>query len=154
MLGRGPEHEVSIGQLAERVSKSRKTVVDALGFGAFLDFDMAEAIIESFGLRWKVGVDGGYCERAGGGRAEPLPQMPGLVRLRRILEASNRGWLRYVDEPSPNKARWLRQFQLMVGGQEYVVLAEGLDAWLDGLAAFHGSDAQAGMEPGAGAAAG
>ncbi len=104
--------------------------------------DLAEKMIRAFGLRWVVTAEPATCERAEGGPlVGPLPEMPGLVALRRIVAASQVGWLRYVDEPAPNKARWKperdRQYRLAVGPTTYTVGADGLHAWLDGVAAYH-----------------
>lgn len=142
----GPER-VSAEDLVARIGAlpgverppAKKTVVDALGFGQYFASDLAERMIAAFGLRWSVTAGPGTCERAeGGSLPEPPPEMPGLARLQRIMAAAGNGWLRYVDEPSPNKARWLRRCQVTVGSQGYVVDADRLDAWLDGLAAYHG----------------
>lgn len=145
-LMKGGPQEVSADRLIEMIRAlddgarppARKTVIDALAFGGYLASDMAERMIAAFGMRWCVSAASGPCEPAEGGKlAAPLPEMPGLVALRRIADASRAGWLRYVDEPAPNKARWNRRYQLTVGGEGYVVSAEGLHAWLDGVAAFH-----------------
>lgn len=140
------ENRVSADQLRELIGElpgvdkapAKKTVVDALGFGGYLGSDLAENMIAAFGLRWLVTAGSGTCERAEGGPlAEPLPEMPALVALRRIVAAVRAGWLRYDDEPSLNKARWLRRYHLRVGEQQVIVGVEGLHAWLDGVAAFH-----------------
>ncbi len=138
LMHRPGEEISSTRELAERVDRAKKTVVDALGFGGYLASDLAERMIAAFGLRWSVTAAGGAVEPADGGQlAEPLPEMPGLARLRRILAAADAGWLRYVDEPGPNSARWNRNFRLAVGGQVYVVTSDGLPAWLDGVEAYH-----------------
>jgi hypothetical protein len=133
---------MSTDVLAKRVGKAKKTVVDALGFGPYLGSDTAEKMIAAFGMRWSLTSPGGAVEMAdGGGLSVPLPEMPGLVALRRILVAARAGWLAYVDEPSLNKARWKperdRWYRLTVGRGCYSVAAESMHVWLDGLAAFH-----------------
>lgn len=118
---------------------AKKTVVDALGFGNHFAPELAERMILAFGLRWSVTAGPGTCERAeGGALTEPVPEMPGLSRLQRIMAAAGNGWLRYVDEPSPNKARWLKRYQMTLGSWGYVIDAGRVDAWLDGVAAYHG----------------
>lgn len=137
----GPEEKrMSALDLSVRISKAKKTVVDALAFGNSMASDLAEKMIEAFGLRWSVTAHG-YTRIDGDGPVEPLPQMPGMVALRRILAASLAGWLQYVDEPAVNKARWKterdRWYRLTVGQQAYTIGTDSLDAWLDGLEAFH-----------------
>jgi len=150
MFGRGDAEAVKMDRLAELIGElpgvgrapAKKTVVDALGFGGYLASGLAERMIQVFGLRWSVTAGPGVCEPVeGGAPVEPLPEMPGLLALRRIVAASRAGWLRYVDEPSPNQARWKtrrdRVYRLTVGERSYEVGADGLYAWLDGVAAFH-----------------
>lgn len=139
MHGRGGEHQVSVQELAGRVGKAKKTVLDALGFGNYLGSDIAEKMIAAFGLRWSVTANkpGARPRLEGDELAEPLPEMPGLVRLRRLVLASREGWLRYGGEPSPDRARWSRRYPVAVGETSYVVGSDSLDAWLDGLAAFN-----------------
>lgn len=135
-LMHGRPVQTSRQDLADRVGKAKKTVVEALTFGNYLSSELAEKLIAAFGLRWSVSAGAGRCERAEGGEPlDPMPEMPGLVRLRRISDAVQAGWLRYVDEPSPNRARRLRRYRLTVGPHAYVVTDTSLDAWLDGLAA-------------------
>lgn len=125
-------------ELADRVApvKTKKTVVEALTFGKGLSMELADSMIAVFGMRWVVGA--AEVRAAEDGRpVSDLPQAPGMVRLARIVDADARGWLRYVDEPAPNKARRSRRYQLAVGSREYTVQAGELSAWLDGLAAFH-----------------
>jgi hypothetical protein len=149
MHGRGEENRVSAVKLVEMIGAlpdvekppAKKTVVDALGFGGYLASDLAEKMIRAFGLRWSVSAGPGACERAEGGALPgPLPEMPSLAGLRRIVSAAGEGWVRYVDTPAPNEARWNRRYRLAVGPQVHVVSAEGLSAWLDGVAAFHGGE--------------
>jgi hypothetical protein len=128
-----------IGQLPDVKKPAKKTIVDALGFGGSLGSDLAEKMIAALGERWRVTADGYRVEGAEAGAA--APEMPGLVALRRIVKASRAGWLRYVDDPKPNTARWKpkrdRWYRMTVGQQEYEVSADSLDAWLDGLETFH-----------------
>lgn len=132
-------------ELADRVVpvRTKKTVVDALMFGEGLSMDLAESLIAVFGMRWVVGA--AVVTAAEGRPVGQLPQAPGMARLSRIVDADARGWLRYVGEPAPNKARRLRRFMVTVGPREFTVEAERLPAWLDGVAAFHeGGSAQVG----------
>lgn len=140
-LMQGGEATMAMPELAEKVGRSKKTVIEALSFGRGLDPELADRMIAVFGLRWVVSAVGPeVVEPAEGGKATNLPQMPGIERLERILAAADSGWVRYVDEPSPNKARWARRYDLAVGERSYTVNADGLVAWLDGVAAFHGRD--------------
>lgn len=116
----------------------KKTVGGALGFGKKLSSDLAERMIEAFGLRWSVTAGHGPCSNANGKPAGVLPQMPGLVRLRELVDVAQRGWLRYLGKESPNDARWLREYPVSVGQQQYTIAAEALLPWLRGLRAFHG----------------
>jgi hypothetical protein len=116
---------------------AKKTVVDALGFGAYLGSELAERMIRAFGLRWAVSAGAAPCATVEGEAAEALPEMPGLARLRRLVHATRAGWLRYVGVASPNQARWSRRYAVTVGQQGYVIDAGRLDAWLDGVEAFH-----------------
>lgn len=140
-LMHGGDVTVSTPELARKVDRSKKTVIEALTFGKnSLDMELADRMIEAFELRWLVSAVGPEVFEAAelGRPVEHLPQMPGIERLERIMAAADLGWVRYVDEPSPNKARWARRFELAVGGRSYTVDADGLQAWLDGVAAFHG----------------
>ena len=136
MHGRGEGERVSADKLAEMVGRSKKTVVDALGFGKFLASGLAEDMIRAFGMRWSM--SGGGAEPLDESRAgEPLPQMPELVRLRRIVEASRAGYVRYLSDPAPNKARWLKTFHLAIGSTMHVVGKDEVLGWLAGVEAFH-----------------
>lgn len=128
-----------IGDLPE-VEKPpvRKTVGGALGFGKPLSSTLAEQMIAAFGLRWSLSASDGVV-KADGKPVGALPKMPGLERLRALVEASGRGWLRYRGVASPNEARWLIEYPVSVGKTEYVISAEALLPWLRGLGAFHGS---------------
>lgn len=140
-LMQGGEVKMSREELAEKVGSSKKTVIEALSFGRGLDPDLADRMIAVFGLRWVVSAVGPEAvEPAEGRKATELPRMPGIARLERIIAAADQGWVRYVDEPSPNQARWARRYELVVGDRSYTVDADGLAAWLDGVAAFHGRD--------------
>ena len=147
-LMHGGEETVSSEQLREKIGQlpgvdkkpTKKTVVDSLGFGAFLADDLCENMIATFGLRWSVTAAGLVWWRSAGGPAAQgeLPEMPALVRLRMIVAASREGWLRYVDQPSPNRARWRPSYDLVVGSQQHTVSVASLRSWLAGLAAYHG----------------
>lgn len=152
MYGRGEELRVSSDRLRELIGQlpgvasdpAKKTVLNALTFGESLSTDMAEKMIAAFGLRWKVGVDSGtfgWVPEGSDAAGLVIPEMPGMAALRRIVDASGAGWLRYVDEPSPNKARWKqdrdRWYRLTVGEQEYEIGTDHLNAWLDGVEAYH-----------------
>lgn len=140
-LMQGGDVKMSREELAEKVNSSKKTVIEALSFGRGLDPDLADRMIAVFGLRWRVSAVGPEAvEPAEGGKVTELPRMPGIERLERIIAAADEGWVRYVDEPSPNQARWARRYELAVGDRSYTVDAEGLAAWLDGVAAFHARD--------------
>lgn len=134
-LMHGQEETTSTGQLAEKTGRTKKAIVDALKFGTVLTTDMAERMIAAFGRPWEV-TAGGYEVPAGytGWKPDP-PRMPGIARLLLIVDAADAGRVRYVDEPDPNKARWLRSYQLSVGVHTYAVPAEGLASWLSGLSA-------------------
>lgn len=136
-LMHGRPKRTSTEELAERTGKAKKTVVEALSFGNYLSSELAEQMIQAFGMRWLVGVAGAPAPASGGAPEIDLPEMPGLARLRRIVEAYRLGWLRYLDKPSPNQARWNRKYRLSVGSQTYEVTDVGLDTWLDGMRAFH-----------------
>lgn len=137
----GGRERVSADTLRERMGQrgkppTKKTVVDALGFGNNLSPDLADWMIETFGLRWSLG---GKCVHIDSGKpARVLPEMPGVVRLRMILAASDAGWLRYVGTKSVNWARKARTYELTVGRQLHMVSRDSLRPWLSGLAAFHG----------------
>lgn len=141
----GPER-VSAEDLRERIGglqgvrkkPTKKTVVDALGFGAFMADALCERMIAAFGMSWSVAVAGHEPVVAEPG--ERLPEMPALVRLRMIVAAAQEGWLRYVDLPSPNRARWRPSYDLVVGDRKHTVSVETLRGWLAGLSAFHGVD--------------
>lgn len=127
-----------IGDLPGKRQPARKTIVDALMFGSYMGSEMAENMIAAFGLRWSVSAGQGVCTAAGWNEpADPMPQMPGLARLRRILVASRAGWVRYVGDPAPNSARWSRAYALTVGERGYSISEQSLDGWLDGVEAFH-----------------
>ncbi len=145
----GGAKTVSNEELRQRIGKlpgvrkmpTKKTVVDSLGFGAFMSSKLAEQLIRAFGLRWIVTAGtgrGGALAGPGAAGVEVLPEMPALVRLRMIVAASRAGWLRYADLPSPNRARWRPTYDLVVGEQTHTVSVVSLRAWLAGLAAFHG----------------
>ncbi len=125
--------------------RAKKTIVDALAFGEkTLPGSLAADLIAAFGLRWTLD---GVAEPVAGGRLEePLPQMPGLTRLKAIVRASRAGWVRYVDEPQPNEARWLKRYRLVIGETVHVVAAEELLPWLAGVESYH----RYGVEPAAG----
>lgn len=145
----GRDVETTMDELAVKVGRSKKTVIEALTFGKGLAPDLADLMIAAFGLRWSVRADDRemICERSDGGEpAGQLPQMPGVARLCRIVAAADQGWVRYEDEPSPNRARWARRYELAVGQRSYTVPAAGLEPWLDGVRAFHASRAQAAEE--------
>lgn len=152
MYGRGPEHKVTSQQLADRIGDlpgvakrpAKKTVLDALGFGAGFASSLREVMIQVFGLRWSdvfaplwrpvpgeqpkaFPLDGG------------LPEHPSLAVLRRIVAASRRGWLRYLDEEAPNEARWRTRFTVAVGVMTYELDVVTAATWLDGLAFHHGT---------------
>jgi len=128
-----------IGRLpGVRKAPTKKTVVDALGFGAFMADKLCEQMIAAFGLSWSVAVAGHEPVVAEPGAA--LPEMPALVRLRMIVAAAREGWLLYVDLPSPNRARWRPSYDLVVGDRKHTVSVGALRAWLAGLSAFHGVD--------------
>lgn len=133
----GEHMQTSTGQLAEQIGRTKKAVVDALKFGGPLTTDMAERMIVAFGGRqWVVTARGYEVPGAGRGNWQPAaPVMPGIRRLRAILDAVDAGRVRYVGEPDPNKARWLRDYQLSVGAHTYTIPAEGLVPWLSGLEA-------------------
>lgn len=136
MYGRGRENKVTADKLADMVGRAEKTVVTALTFGAFFSSALRDDMVKVFGFRWSL--TGGGLENADGSPLSgPLPEMPQLAGLRRILAASRRGWLRYVDNPHPSKARWRTRFKLAVGQKVHVVLVPELLAWLDGLEAFY-----------------
>lgn len=139
-LMRGGKAAVSTTELASRVGRTKKNVVDALAFGNNLDMALADRMIAAFGLRWLVTAVGPevFDGAEGGTPVKQLPKMPGIARLELIVAAADQGWVRYVDDPSPNKARWLLRFELAVGERSYTVDADGLAAWLGGVAAFHG----------------
>lgn len=128
-----------IGQLPD-VDKppTGKTVIEALKFGAqqYLGSDMAERMIRVFGRRWVATASPGGSVEVEPGQG-PLPEMPGVAALRRIVAAARAGWLLYVDEPAPNGARRLRQFRLVIGDGEYVVSTDRVSVWVDGVEAFH-----------------
>lgn len=133
-----PDGQMTRDDLAAKLGTSKKTAVDALSFGRSLTSTMAEKMIKAFGLEWSVSASGRRGVSAGSGEpVEPLPEMPAMARLRRLVVASRLGWLRYDDQPTPNKARALRRYRLSVGPRFYVVDADRLDPWLDGLTAFH-----------------
>jgi hypothetical protein len=142
----GPEL-VTAEKLAERIGSLpgvtrtpvKKTIVSAIAFGKGLSADMREVMIRAFGLRWSVSAVGGPCENAEGKPTGSLPEMPGLARLRELVAASRDRRIRYLDRPEPNRARWLQEYKLAVGKQQYVVTAEALMPWLDGVEAFHGT---------------
>lgn len=142
-----PGREIGSEELADMMGQLpgverapvKKTIVGALGFGNYMSSEVAEQMIAAFGLRWSVTAGGGPCENAKGEPSGPLPEMPGLVRLRALVTASRQGWLRYLDQASPNKARWLDAYRISVGEQEYIVNAAALLPWLSGLRAFHES---------------
>ncbi len=121
--------------LGTPVPRAKKTIVDALAFGNSLAGPLGEALIAAFGMRWSM--TGGAEPADGSPLPQPLPEMPGLARLKAIVAAADAGWLRYVDEPKPNKARWLKQYRLVVGSKVHVVEANSVMAWLEGLASFH-----------------
>jgi hypothetical protein len=141
----GPER-VSAEDLMARIGRlpgaqktpTKKTVVDALGFGAFMADKLCEQMIAAFGLSWSVAVAGHEPVMAEPGEA--LPEMPALVRLRMIVAAAREGWLMYVDLPSPNRARRRPSYDLVVGDRKHTVSVGALRAWLAGLSAFHGVD--------------
>lgn len=138
-LMHGGQVTVSTPELAAKVGRTKKNVIEALAFGNNLDMQLADRMIEAFGLRWRVSAVGGevFESADGGATVEQLPRMPGIARLERIIAAADQGLVRYVGEPSPNKARWTKRFELAVGDRMHTVEASGLDAWLDGVAAFH-----------------
>jgi hypothetical protein len=115
---------------------TKKTVVDALGFGNPLSSVLADRMIAALGYRWAVSSSGAV--RAGSGEPVEQPEMPGVTRLRMLLGAYTAGWLRYVGTPSVNWARRSRTYDVMVGRQEHTVSRASLPAWLAGVAAFHG----------------
>lgn len=127
-----------VRQRAGRRAPAKKTVVDALGFGSFFSSQLREDMIAVFGMRWSLG--GGTelaVPVADDVPAAPLPQAPALAALRRIVAAARQDWLRYVDEPSPNDARWKRRFKVSVGATTYELDIGRLDAWLDGVSFYH-----------------
>jgi hypothetical protein len=146
----GPGPEIKFEHLAEMIAQlpsvgalpAKKTLVHTLTlgrkprFGRQLEF--ADRMLEAFGLRW-VGPESAEVERIDG---EPLsappPEMPIMAVMRQILEASRRGWLRYVDKPGPNDARWLTRLTVAVGQRMYQLPVADFPVWLDGLAAYHG----------------
>ena len=145
MYGRGA-NKMTTDELAHQTGKSKKTVVDALAFGGPLTSDMAEKMIGAFGLRWSVTAQSirpepARSRRSGAQQNATPPEMPGIAVLRRILAAARAGWLRYVDEPAPNKARRKpersRRYAMSVGARYYHVDVDGIDSWLAGLTAFH-----------------
>lgn len=133
----GQDVEVTREQLAKRIVKAKKTVVDALAFGKGLGSDLAAAMIRAFGVRWSL-EDGGVTWLDGRPFDGPLPQMPALVRLDAIVAAARAGWVRYLDNPKPNYARRLRRYRLAIGSQVHVVSQDELLPWLKGVGAFHG----------------
>lgn len=136
MHGRGEDQRVSNEQLAEMVGRSKKTVVDAMMFGKYLASALAEDMIRAFGWRWSI-TDGGAEPLDEARAGEAPPQMPELVRLRRIVDASLAGWVRYVDVESPNWARWSKAYRLVIGDRVHVVAGGELLGWLAGVEAFH-----------------
>jgi hypothetical protein len=133
-----PDNETSMDDLAVLVQRTKKTVIEALSFGNHLADDLKERMISAFGRRWRLRADGtaDTCSASG----DPLPapmEMPGIERLRWIGAAVRRQWLRYVGQPSPNKARWLREYELAVGSTTYSVSADSLEGWLAGLEAWY-----------------
>lgn len=142
-----PGREVSMEQLGVLAGRTKKTIIDALSFGRrTLTPEFADVLVAAFGRRWRLSATG-YCEAVDvdGRPAETSPEMPGIRRLRLINTAERRGWLRYMGEPSPNRARWDRSYQLTVGAGTYTVSAESLPGWLLGLEAWF---AQAGRGDG------
>lgn len=116
---------------------AKKTLVGALGFGANMAAGLRENMIRAFGLEWSV-AGSTACRRPGSDQPANVPEMPGLMRLRYILAASRAGWVRYLSQPKPNKARWLRTFELALGRQVHLVSDKSVIPWLNGVAAFHG----------------
>ncbi len=150
----GGDRTITSIQLAEMIGRLpgvdaapvKKTITNALGFGRVLTDEMRELMIAAFGLRWVVTAGNGTYDSRGGrpaGRvagkaaAKPLPEMPALARLRELVEAARKGWLRYLDRESPNEARRRMEYQLSIGSQQYTVNADALPAWLRGVRAFH-----------------
>ncbi|MER5608307.1 hypothetical protein AB0F93_03625 [Micromonospora tulbaghiae] len=132
------EQRMPASELAERVGTTKKTVIKALSLGRdSLDMGLAAGMMRVFGLRWSATSDALEVYRGEGDQvAEDLPELPGIRWLRQIVEASDRGLVRYVGEPGVNKARWADRFDLAVGEHTYTVPGVGLSAWLEGLAAF------------------
>lgn len=138
MHGRGPRQRVTQADLVKRTGRAKKTILDALKFGKTLSPALSESLVKALGMQWSI-ADGGVQPLGGSRRLKSLPEAPELVRLRRIVEAARAGWIRYLGEPSPNQARRLVEYPVAVGARTYVVSTGDLVAWLDGVAAFHGS---------------
>lgn len=117
----------------------KKTVISALAFGRKLMPNNAEIMIEALGYRWVQELGPAAVARLDGQPVGELPEMPGLVILRRIMEADRAGWLRYVGDPDPNKARWtqLDPPAVTIGPSQYELDASAALAWLAGVGAFH-----------------
>jgi hypothetical protein len=140
----GGEKPIKVPELARMIGElpgvgsapGTKTVGGALSFGGYMSSEIAEQMVAAFGQRWVVTTSGAAVE-VSGGKTMPLPEMPGLVRLRELVKASKKRWLRYLDKQSPNEARWLTEYRVSVGQREYVVTSKAFEPWLRGLEAFH-----------------
>ncbi len=117
----------------------KKTVISALTFGKKLMPNNAELMLRALGYWWDTERGPTAVSDLDGRPAEPLPEMPGLVILRRIMQVAQAGWLRYVGDPDPNRARWplLEPPAVTIGPFRYELGASSVLAWLDGVRAFN-----------------
>jgi hypothetical protein len=128
MYGRGRDNEISTYELERRTGVSRKTIFSVLQFGTPVSNERLDQLMGALGHQW---ADRKL--RTGVVRMSPAPEMPGIARLRRIMEAEDAGWLAYVDTGDPNQARRLGVYKIAVGAEVHEVPADELDDWLAGL---------------------
>lgn len=134
----GGKTETSMDELREKVDRTKKTVVEALSFGNHLAPDLADRMIQAFGLNWRVTTDSETGVVDASGRPITPSEMPGITVLRLINEAEKAGLVRYVGEPSPNKARWMdRPAKMAVGSAVHTVDKASVAGWLHGLRAWY-----------------
>jgi hypothetical protein len=131
---------VSIAELARRVGHTDKTVSQLLRFDRWLGLRAAEELVRALGRRWNVTAS------AHTGPVQPASRA--ATRALRLIAATDAGWLTWESPRevsralSPARVGTVRRYRVRVAGAGVELDERGVDAWLDGMAAWHATQSE------------